>query len=230
MGDDGVGLLLVEMCVVNLVGQWVVIDGGSVLENDIVVICELCFECLLIVDVIDMGLNFGDICIIDFDDIVEMFMMIIYNMLFNYLVDQLKEDVGEVIFFGIQLDIVGFYYLMIQLVKEVVVWVYQQLVGWKGKGGFIQLEVVDDQFCGELGFLLVYDWLEGSFVFGVVSLRFFIINLLGDIEILICVLIGNFVCFSQLLFKFNVVWWVQCCVFCVLWFLWCFLIYFMVNW
>lgn len=42
MGDDGVGLLLVEKCVVVLKGNWVVIDGGSVLENDIVVICELC--------------------------------------------------------------------------------------------------------------------------------------------------------------------------------------------
>lgn len=42
MGDDGVGSLLVEKCVVVLKGNWVVIDGGSVLENDIVVICELC--------------------------------------------------------------------------------------------------------------------------------------------------------------------------------------------
>lgn len=87
MGDDGVGLLLVEKCVVVLKGNWVVIDGGSVLENDIVVICELCFMWLLIVDVIDMGLNFGEICIIDLDDIVEMFMMIIYNMLLNYFID-----------------------------------------------------------------------------------------------------------------------------------------------
>lgn len=72
----------------------------------------------------DMGLNFGEICIIDLDDIVEMFMMIIYNMLLNYFIDQLKEDIGEVIFFGIQLDIVGFYYLMIQLIKDVVEIVY----------------------------------------------------------------------------------------------------------
>lgn len=125
MGDDGVGLLLVEKCVVVSKGNWVVIDGGSVLENDIVVICELCFMWLLIVDVIDMGLNFGEICIIDLDDIVEMFMMIIYNMSLNYFIDQLKEDIGEVIFFGIQLDIVGFYYSMIQSIKDVVEIVYQ---------------------------------------------------------------------------------------------------------
>ncbi len=46
-----------------------------------------------------------------------MFMMTTHNMPLNYLVDQLKEDVGEVIFLGIQPDIVGFYYPMTQPVK-----------------------------------------------------------------------------------------------------------------
>lgn len=85
-----------------------VIDGGSAPENDIVAIRELRPERLLIVDATDMGLNPGDIRIIDPDDIAEMFMMTTHNMPLNYLVDQLKEDVGEVIFLGIQPDIVGF--------------------------------------------------------------------------------------------------------------------------
>ncbi|MGF2934993.1 hypothetical protein ACQV8J_25350, partial [Klebsiella pneumoniae] len=66
------------------------------------------------------------------------------DMPLNYLVDQLKEDVGEVIFLGIQPDIVGFYYPMTQPVKEAVARVYQQLAGWQGKGGFTQLEAADD--------------------------------------------------------------------------------------
>ncbi len=120
MGDDGAGPLLAEMCAANPAGQWVVIDGGSAPENDIVAIRELRPERLLIVDATDMGLNPGDIRIIDPDDIAEMFMMTTHNMPLNYLVDQLKEDVGEVIFLGIQPDIVGFYYPMTQPVKEAV--------------------------------------------------------------------------------------------------------------
>ncbi|PLN00943.1 hydrogenase maturation peptidase HycI, partial [Klebsiella quasipneumoniae] len=67
-----------------------------------------------------------------------------HNMPLNYLVDQLKEDVGEVIFLGIQPDIVGFYYPMTQPVKEAVARVYQQLAGWQGHGGFARLEAADD--------------------------------------------------------------------------------------
>ena len=49
MGDDGAGPLLAEMCAANPVGDWVVIDGGSAPENDIVAIRELRPERLLIV-------------------------------------------------------------------------------------------------------------------------------------------------------------------------------------
>ncbi|STW79638.1 coenzyme F420 hydrogenase maturation protease [Klebsiella michiganensis] len=55
MGDDGAGPLLAEMCAANPVGEWVVIDGGSAPENDIVAIRELRPERLLIVDATDMG-------------------------------------------------------------------------------------------------------------------------------------------------------------------------------
>lgn len=48
----------------------------------------------------------GEIRLIDPDDIAEMFMLTTHNMPLNYLIDQLKEDVGAVIFLGIQPDIV----------------------------------------------------------------------------------------------------------------------------
>jgi hydrogenase 3 maturation protease len=108
MGDDGAGPLLAEMCAARPVGEWVVIDGGSAPENDIVAIRELRPDRLLIVDATDMGLNPGEIRLVDPDDIAEMFMMTTHNMPLNYLIDQLQEDVGEVIFLGIQPDIVGF--------------------------------------------------------------------------------------------------------------------------
>ncbi|EAQ6839217.1 hydrogenase maturation peptidase HycI, partial [Salmonella enterica] len=108
--------------------------------NDIVAIRELRPQRLLIVDATDMGLNPGEIRIIDPDDIAEMFMMTTHNMPLNYLIDQLKEDVGEVIFVGIQPDIVGFYYPMTQPIKDAVNTVYQRLEGWQGNGGFAALE------------------------------------------------------------------------------------------
>nr|WP_269846410.1 hydrogenase maturation peptidase HycI [Shimwellia pseudoproteus] len=140
MGDDGAGPLLAEMCQANPQGEWVVIDGGSAPENDIVAIRELKPQRLLVVDATDMGLNPGEIRIIDPDDIAEMFMMTTHNMPLNYLIDQLKEDVGTVIFVGIQPDIVGFYYPMTAPIKQAVETVYQRLAGWQGNGGFADLE------------------------------------------------------------------------------------------
>ncbi len=69
-------------------------------ENDIVAIRELRPARLLIVDATDMGLNPGEIRIIDPDDIAEMFMM---TTRYKHAVElpyihQLKEDIGEVIF------------------------------------------------------------------------------------------------------------------------------------
>lgn len=139
MGDDGAGPLLAEKCQLAPQGYWIVIDGGSAPENDVVAIRELSPELLLIVDATDMGLNPGDIRIIDPDDIAEMFMMTTHNMPLNYLVDQLKEDVGEVVFLGIQPDIVGFYYPMTDSIKAAVETVYRQLADWHENGGFLPL-------------------------------------------------------------------------------------------
>ncbi|EJF31093.1 MULTISPECIES: hydrogenase maturation peptidase HycI [Enterobacteriaceae] len=145
MGDDGAGPLLAEKCQASPQGDWVVIDGGSAPENDVVAIRELHPELLLIVDATDMMLNPGEIRVIDPDDIAEMFMMTTHNMPLNYLVDQLKEDVGEVVFLGIQPDIVGFYYPMTEAVKAAVEQVYQRLATWTGLGGYEPLTISESE-------------------------------------------------------------------------------------
>ncbi|MGP3590830.1 hydrogenase maturation peptidase HycI [Vagococcus sp. WN89Y] len=139
MGDDGAGPLLAEMCAAKMPGRWLVIDGGSAPENDVVAIRELRPARLLIVDATDMGLAPGEVRVIDPDDIAELFLMTTHNMPLNYLIDQIKEDVGEVIFLGIQPDIVGFYYPMTEAVKSAVGRVYQCLDNWQGDGGFGRL-------------------------------------------------------------------------------------------
>lgn len=139
MGDDGAGPLLAEMCAAKPAGEWRVIDGGSAPENDVAAIRDLRPARLLLVDATDMGLNPGEIRVVNPDDIAEMFMMTTHNMPLNYLIDQLKEDVGEVIFLGIQPDIVGFYYPMTPPVRAAVETIYQRLEGWQGQGGFATL-------------------------------------------------------------------------------------------
>lgn len=139
MGDDGAGPLLAEMCAAKPAGEWRVIDGGSAPENDVAAIRDLRPARLLLVDATDMGLNPGEIRVVNPDDIAEMFMMTTHNMPLNYLIEQLKEDVGEVIFLGIQPDIVGFYYPMTPPVKAAVETIYQRLEGWQGQGGFATL-------------------------------------------------------------------------------------------
>ncbi|MFI8315838.1 hydrogenase maturation peptidase HycI [Kosakonia cowanii] len=139
MGDDGAGPLLAEMCAAKPAGEWRVIDGGSAPENDVAAIRDLRPARLLLVDATDMGLNPGEIRVVNPDDIAEMFMMTTHNMPLNYLIDQLKEDVGEIIFLGIQPDIVGFYYPMTPPVKAAVETIYQRLEGWQGQGGFATL-------------------------------------------------------------------------------------------
>lgn len=144
MGDDGAGPRLAELCQTNPPGNWKVIDGGSAPENDIAAIRALQPARLLVVDATDMGLSPGEIRIVDPDDIAEMFLMTTHNMPLNYLIDQLKEDIAEVIFLGIQPDIVGFYYPMTEAVKHAVDDVYSRLADWEGSGGFLPL-VADPQ-------------------------------------------------------------------------------------
>jgi hydrogenase 3 maturation protease len=144
MGDDGAGPLLAELCAAAPKGEWLVIDGGSAPEREVAAIRELRPERLLIVDATDMGLEPGEIRIVNPDDIAEMFLMTTHNMPLNYLIEQLEEDVGEVIFLGIQPDIVGFYYPMTEKVKAAVEVVYQRLEGWVGEGGFAMLEAEDE--------------------------------------------------------------------------------------
>ncbi len=110
MGDDGAGPLLAEMCAAqpkgNCCHRW-----RQRAENDIVAIRELRPQRLLIVDATDMGLNPGEIRIIDPDDIAEMFMMTTHNMPLNYPSISLQRGcVGEVILLVSSRISSGFHY------------------------------------------------------------------------------------------------------------------------
>ncbi|CAG9430729.1 hypothetical protein NVI2019_GHJFPKLH_03211 [Providencia alcalifaciens] len=136
MGDDGAGAMLFDLMQQTPIDGWVAINGGSSPESVSHQVRALKPQRLLIVDAADIGLAPGEIRIIDPDDIAEMFIMSTHNLPLNFLIDQLKEDVGEIIFLGIQPDLVGFYMPMNDKVAAAVEQVYQALPTWEGLGGF----------------------------------------------------------------------------------------------
>ncbi len=136
MGDDGAGPMLFDLMQANPIENWLAINGGSSPESVTHQVRALQPKRLLIVDAADIGLNPGEIRIIDPDDIAEMFIMSTHNLPLNFLIDQLKDDIDEIIFLGIQPDLVGFYMPMNEQVITAVQQVYQALPHWEGLGGF----------------------------------------------------------------------------------------------
>ncbi|ATG15974.1 hydrogenase maturation peptidase HycI [Providencia alcalifaciens] len=136
MGDDGAGPMLFDLMQQTPIDGWVAINGGSSPESVSHQVRALKPQRLLIVDAADIGLAPGEIRVIDPDDIAEMFIMSTHNLPLNFLIDQLKADVGEIIFLGIQPDLVGFYMPMNDKVIAAVEQVYQALPTWEGLGGF----------------------------------------------------------------------------------------------
>ena len=140
MGDDAAGPMLFDLMEANPVDGWIAVNGGSAPENVVHQVRALKPERLLIVDAADIGLNPGEIRIIDPDDIAEMFIMSTHNLPLNFLIDQLKEDIPEVIFLGIQPDLVGFYMPVNEKVTRAVQRVYDALPAREGLDGFVLFE------------------------------------------------------------------------------------------
>ncbi|MCL1074098.1 MULTISPECIES: hydrogenase maturation peptidase HycI [Shewanella] len=127
MGDDGAGPLLAQQLADRPIYGWQVVDGGSAPETETVHIRELAPKLLVVVDATEMGLNPGEIRLVDPDSIGEMMLMSTHSMPLNYLIDDLRDAVDEVVMIGIQPDIVGFCYPMTPPVSQAVAALYQKL-------------------------------------------------------------------------------------------------------
>ena len=127
MGDDGAGPYLYQLLTENPLSDWEVIDGGSAPENVAHQIRQLRPKRLLIVDAADMELPPGKIRIIDKDAIAELFFVSTHNMPLNFLIEQLEEDIAEIVFVGIQPDLVSFGFPMTETVRDSVQFLYDFL-------------------------------------------------------------------------------------------------------
>ncbi|PJG83085.1 hydrogenase maturation peptidase HycI [Caviibacterium pharyngocola] len=139
MADDGAGPLLYQLMQENPLENWTALDGGSAPENSAHIVRELKPKRLLIVDAADMALAPGEIRLIDKESIAEMFFMSTHNLPLNFLIEQLEEDVEQVIFLGIQPDIVSFAFPMTEKVKSAVQNVYDFL---KNQGDFTTISAL----------------------------------------------------------------------------------------
>jgi len=127
MGDDGAGPRLAELCAENPLPGWTVVDGGAAPENDIGFLRALHPHHLVIVDATDMGLTPGEMRIIAEEDIADMFMMTTHNLPLTFLMQQLREDIPQITFVGIQPDVVAFYYPMSPAVEQAIGRLHQLL-------------------------------------------------------------------------------------------------------
>lgn len=139
MGDDGAGPLLYRLMQEKTIENWTALDGGSAPENSAHIVRALKPKRLLIVDAADMGLAPGEIRLIDKDLIAEMFVMSTHNLPLNFLIEQLEEDVEQILFVGIQPDIVSFAFPMTEKVKSAVQFIYDFL---QRQGDFAAFETL----------------------------------------------------------------------------------------
>jgi hydrogenase 3 maturation protease len=132
MGDDGAGPLLVEMLERDPVPDWVVIDGGSAPENYAHQVLALAPRRVVIVDAADMGLNAGEIRIVDEKCIAEMFFMTTHNLPISFLIERLREQVSEVVFLGIQPAVVAYGFPLMDVVRQAVENVFERIRSGQG--------------------------------------------------------------------------------------------------
>lgn len=127
MGDDGAGPRLAELCATDPLPGWTVVDGGAAPENDIGYLRELRPSHLVIVDATDMGLAPGELRLLDEADIAEMFIYTTHNLPLTFLIEQLREDIPNITFIGVQPDVVAFYYPLSPSLEQAICRLHQLL-------------------------------------------------------------------------------------------------------
>ena len=81
---------------------------------------ELNPDRVIVVDAAEMGLAPGEVRLVDDSQIAELFIMTTHNLPVSFLIERLREDIPEVIFLGIQPDVVAFSFPMSGSVRQAV--------------------------------------------------------------------------------------------------------------
>lgn len=101
-GDDAAGPMLSKMLEEKPVEGWQVIDGEMTPEDYIGVVKREKPDFLVLVDAAQMGLEPGEVRLLERDNVVSDYMVTTHSMPLSYLIDEIAEYCGEMIFIGIQ--------------------------------------------------------------------------------------------------------------------------------
>jgi hydrogenase 3 maturation protease len=110
MGDDAAGPLLAQKMQQSPLPGWAVIDGGAAPENHLHQVRELAPERVLVVDAAEMGEPAGAIKCLSEAMIAEQFILTTHSLPLTFLLEALHAFVPEVVFVGIQPQVVAFAY------------------------------------------------------------------------------------------------------------------------
>ena len=101
-GDDAAGPMLAKMLETRPIAGWEVIDGGQTPEDELSVVRRKEPDLLLLVDAADMGLEAGELRLLDENDVYSDFLITTHSLPLTYLLKELKACCKEVVFLGIQ--------------------------------------------------------------------------------------------------------------------------------
>jgi hydrogenase 3 maturation protease len=131
-GDDAAGPLLAKMMTDEPIPSWEVIDGGQTPEDELSVIRRKSPNLLLLVDAADMGLQPGEVRIVDEKDVYTDFLITTHSLPLTFLLSELKASCKEVIFLGIQPSHTEFFAPLHPKVRAAVESIYEHLKTGKG--------------------------------------------------------------------------------------------------
>lgn len=127
MGDDAAGPLLAELLQRSPAPGWQVIDGGIAPENVVHRVRAAAPRLVLVFDAVDMGLEPGQVCLVDEGLISRQTIMTTHDLPVCFLMASLRETIPDVCFLGVQPSLVAFGYPVSTAVEQAVLKVHAQL-------------------------------------------------------------------------------------------------------
>lgn len=126
-GDDAAGPMLAKMMTDDPIEGWEVIDGGQMPEDYLAVIRRARPDVLLLVDAAEMGLAPGTVSVLDEECVAADFIMTTHSLPLSFVLKDLRESCGNVVFLGIQPGHMEFYEALTPAVLDAVSGIYEAL-------------------------------------------------------------------------------------------------------
>jgi len=139
MGDDAAGPKLAGMLMETPAAGWDIIDGGAAPENEVQRVRALRPERVLVVDAAEMGLNPGEIRLVDESIIADQCFMTTHTLPLTFLIEALRDFAADVQLLAIQPSLVAFGFPMSPEVSGAVALIHQRLTEGTDLDGYQRL-------------------------------------------------------------------------------------------